>query len=212
MNLKSFPGRGKIFLTLFCFGFLVVPVSNFAKPSIGNLMGFVYGNDGKSPLHDAVVLLRGADTDKIYQSEPTCKTGSYKIANIDVGTYIVGLKVNQETFNVDGYVNVAEGKTDTLSLSLGVPAGQESTSPNEQGWCCHEGKVFKSTWEECSQRGGEFFATKKEAKEQCDIPPAAFFKTPTGIAVLIVGTAAVGFGIYKLVEEKKEEEVSPTER
>lgn len=66
--------------------------------------------------------------------------------------------------------------------------------------------------EECSNRGGKFFTTKKEAKEDCGIPPTAFFKSPTGTAVLIVGTAAVGFGIYKLVEEKEEKEVSPTER
>lgn len=212
MNKKIFLGKKVVLFILFCFGFLVFPVSNFAKPSIGNLMGFVYGEDGKSPLQDAVVLLKGADTDKVYQSGPTGKTGSYRLSNIDVGTYVVGLKVNEETFNVDGYVKVASGKTDTLSLSLGSPPGSGGAPLDEQGWCCHEGKVFKSTGEECSRRGGEFFATKKEAKEHCGIPPAAFFKSPTGIAVLIVGTAAVGFGIYKLVKEKKEEEVSPTEK
>ena len=193
MRLKLFPGKTKVLIALFCFGFLVFPLSNFAKPSIGNLMGFVYGEDGKSPLQGAIVLLRGA--------------------NIDVGTYVVGLKVNEATFNVDDYVMVAKGKTDTLSLSMGTPPGSGGAQLDEQqGWSCHEGKVFKSTGEECSKRGGKFFTTKKEAKEECGIPPAAFFKKPTGIAVLIVGTAAVGFGIYKLVGEKKEEEVSPTER
>ena len=212
MRLKLFFGKTGALITLFCFCLLVFPISNFAKPSNGNLMGFVYGKDGKSPLQGAIVLLKGADTDKVYQSGPTGKTGSYRIANIDVGTYVVGLKVSEDTFNVDGYVNVAKGKTDTLSLALGSPPGSGGAQLDEQGWCCHEGKVFKSTGKECSQRGGKFFATKKEAKEECGIPPAAFFKKPTGIAVLIVGTAAVGFGIYKLVGEKKEEEVSPTER
>lgn len=212
MSLKLFPGKAAAWFTLFCFGFLVFSLSNFARSSNGNLMGFVYGEDGKSPLQGAIVLLKGADTDKVYQSGPTGKTGSYKIANIDVGTYVVGLKVNEDTFNVDDYVMVAGGKTDTLSLALGSLSGLAGAQLDEQGWCCHEGKVFKSTREECSKRGGKFFAEKKEAKDECGIPPAAFFKKPTGIALLIVGTAAVGFGIYKLVEEKKEEEVSPTER
>jgi len=212
MRLKLFPGKAAAWFTLFCSGFLVFSLSNFAKPSNGNLMGFVYGEDGKSPLPGAIVLLKGADTDEVYQSGPTGKTGNYKISNIAVGTYVVGLKVNEDTFNVDDYVMVASGKTDTLSLSLGSPPGSGGAPLDEQGWCCHEGKVFKSTGEECSKRGGKFFATKKEAKEECGTPPAAFFKKPTGIAVLIVGTAAVGFGIYKLVEEKKEGEVSPTER
>lgn len=213
MSLKLFYGgkKGVLFIML-CFGFMIFSVSNFAQPANGNLMGFVYGEDGKSPLPGAIVLLKGANTDKVYQSVPTGKTGNYRIANIDAGTYVVGLKVNEDTFNVDSYVKVAGGKTDTLSLALGSPSGSGGAQLDEQGWCCHEGKVFKSTGEECSKRGGKFFATKKEANEECGIPPAAFFKKPTGIAVLIVGTAAVGFGIYKLVEEKKEEEVSPTER
>jgi hypothetical protein len=212
MSLKVFPGKAVAWFTLFCFGFLVLSLSNFAKPSSGNLMGFVYGEDGKSPLQGAIVLLKGADTDKVYQSGPTGKTGNYKISNIDIGTYVVGLKVNEDTFNVDGYVEVAGGKTDTLSLALGSLAGALDAPLDKQGWCCHDGKIFKSTEEECSNRGGKFFTTKKEAKKECGIPPTAFFKSPTGIAVLIVGTAAVGFGIFKLVQEKKEEEVSPTER
>jgi hypothetical protein len=213
MSLKIFPGKAGGWFTLFCFCFLVFPASNLARSSDGNLMGFVYGKDGKSPLQGAVVLLKGADTEQVYQSEPTGKTGNYRIENIDVGTYIVGLKINEDTFNVDGYVEVAGGKTDTLSLALGSPPVLGGAQLDErQGWCCHEGKVFKSTGEECSKRGGKFFATKKEAKDECGIPAAAFFKRPTGIAVLIAGTAALGFGIYKLVGEKKEKEVSATER
>lgn len=212
MNLKIFPGKSMVVFTIFCFIFLTFPAANVAKPAGGNLVGFVYGEDGKSPLQNAVVLLRGVDKDNVYQSETTSKTGNYKISDIEAGIYVVGLKVNEKTFNVDGYVKVAKGKTDTLSLSLGSPPGSGGAQTDETGWCCHEGKVFRSTGKECTDRGGKFFATKKEAKEECGIPPAAFFKSPAGYAVLIVGTAAVGFGIYKLLEEKKEEEVSPTER
>ena len=212
MSIKIFPGKAGGWFTLFCFCFLVFPVSNLAKSSNGNLMGFVYGKDGKSPLPGAIVLLKGANTDKVYQSVPTGETGDYRISDIDAGTYVVGLKFNEDTFNVDGYVEVANGKTDTLSLALGSPLASRGAQLDEQGWCCYEGKVYKSTGAECSKRGGKFFATKKEAKEECGMPPAAFFKRPTGIAVLIVGTAAVGFGIYKLVKEKKDKEVSPTER
>jgi len=212
MSLKLFPKKTRVLFTLFCFAFLIFPVTDFAKPSSGNLMGFVYGEDGKSPLQDAIVLLKGADTDKVYQSKPTGKTGDYRIADIDVGTYLVGLKVSEKTFNVDGFVKVANGKTDTLSLSLESPPGPGGAPLDEQGWCCSESKVLKSTREECNKRGGKFFSTKKEAQKRCGMPPTAFFKTPTGIAVLIVGTAAVGLGIYKLIEQKNEEEVSPTER
>lgn len=212
MSLKIFPGKARVLVTLCCFAFLVFPVYQFAEPSLGNLMGFVYGKDGKSPLPGAIVLLKGADKEKVYKSLPTGKTGDYRIDNIDVGSYVVGLKVNQDTFNVDGLVEVAAGKTDTLSLALGALPGSGNAQFAEKGWCCDGRKVFKSTLEECSRRGGKFFATKKKAKDECGTPPVAFFKKPTGIAILIVGTAAVGFGIYKLVQEKKEKEVSATER
>jgi hypothetical protein len=41
MSIKIFPGKVGKWILLFCFCFLVFPVSHFAKPSIGNLMGFV---------------------------------------------------------------------------------------------------------------------------------------------------------------------------
>ncbi|MCU0288826.1 MAG: carboxypeptidase-like regulatory domain-containing protein [Acidobacteria bacterium] len=211
MSLRIFPQKMGVFLTLYCFMFLVFPVPGVAGPSSGNLMGFVYGEDGKSPLQNAVVFLRGVDTGNVYQSKPTGKTGNYLLSDIDAGSYVVGFKVNEKTFNVDGIVTVVEGKTDTLSLSLESTAA-EDTSSTQEGWCCNDKKVFQATAEECQARGGKYFATKKEAKEHCGIPPAAFFKSPTGIAVLIAGTAAGGLGIYKLVEDKREKEVSPTQR
>ena len=114
-----------------CFVFLVLPLAVAADSATGGIIGFVYGKDGKSPLQDAVVLLKGVNTEKIYQSEPTGETGAYKIAGIGVDTYMVGLKVNQETYNVNDYIDVTGGKTDTLSLSLGMP-GPPAPEPEER--------------------------------------------------------------------------------
>lgn len=212
MSLKIFPGKSSVLFTLFCFTLLIFPISTFTEPSTGNLMGFVYGKDGKTPLRDATVLLRGVETEEVYRSEPTSKTGDYRISDIEAGTYVVGLKVKEDTYNVDGCVMVARGKTDTLSISLELPPEPAGTpQAGGEGWCCMDGKVYKSTEEECSNVGGKFFFTKKKARESCGLP-TPFFKKPGGIAVLIVGTAAVGFGIYKLLKKKEDKEISPTER
>jgi hypothetical protein len=37
----------------------------------------------------------------------------------------------------------------------------------ERGWCCHDGKVFPSSPEECRERRGQFFPTREEAEEHC---------------------------------------------
>jgi hypothetical protein len=55
----------------------------------------------------------------------------------------------------------------------GVNAGRVEAknheSQVERGWCCHEGKVFPSTPEECRERGGQFFPTQEEAEKHCRI-------------------------------------------
>ncbi|HLP57922.1 MAG TPA: carboxypeptidase-like regulatory domain-containing protein, partial [Candidatus Deferrimicrobium sp.] len=186
------------------------PAPGSAGPDAGgNLIGFVYGEDGKSPVQDAVVLLKGMATDKIYQSEPTTKTGDYRIFNIESGAYILGLKINEKTFNVDGYVKVSAEKTEIVSFLL-EPPGPGGALLNGQGWCCHEDKVFKSTLEECNKRGGDFFPTKKEAQEHCGESLLAFFKTPTGMATFIIGTGTMTL-INKLFRKYYQEETSSTE-
>lgn len=37
----------------------------------------------------------------------------------------------------------------------------------EKGWCCKDGYVFESTYDECKERGGKFFLTEKEAIKYC---------------------------------------------
>ena len=197
--------------TIVCFSFLIFPEFNFAKKSCGHLMGFVYSEDGKSPLENAIVLLKGVETNKIYQSLPTGKTGDYRISEVDAGIYVVGLMVCEKTYNVAGYVEVAEARTDTLSLSLQSPLGLGEASLKEEGFCCSQKSVFNSTREECINCKGTFFTTKERANEYCGAALLAFFKAPSGIAVLITGSAAITFILSKLFK-KHEGEISSTER
>jgi len=56
-------------------------------------------------------------------------------------------------------VIAARGETKTQELHV------------ERGWCCHDGKVFPATPEECHERGGQFFPSKEEAEEHCREKP-----------------------------------------
>ena len=56
-------------------------------------------------------------------------------------------------------VIAARGETKTQELHV------------ERGWCCHDGKVFPATPEECREHGGQFFPTREEAVEHCREKP-----------------------------------------
>jgi hypothetical protein len=77
---------------------------------IGKLRGFVYGEDGKKPLSEAVVLLRETTTERIFQSEKTKKNGAYKIENLLPGTYAVGIQWDGKDYNVDALVKIEPKK------------------------------------------------------------------------------------------------------
>jgi hypothetical protein len=98
-------------MVLFAFLFAIVPLTVVAQENkVGKLRGFVYGEDGKKPLSDAVVLLRETTTERTFQSEKTKKNGAYKFENLLPGTYAVGIQWDGKDFNVDALVKIEPKK------------------------------------------------------------------------------------------------------
>jgi hypothetical protein len=200
-------------LILFCAALMIVPIPVltgpiFAENQCGNLTGFVYGEDGKTPLQDATVCLRCVETNKVYQSTPTARTGDYRVLGVEAGTYVVGLKVNEKTYNVENAVNVCSGRTDIISFSIQTTTDTCQTLAGGPGWCCLKGNVFNISREECIQCGGDFFLTKREAQERCGGPLVGFFNTSTGVAILIIGTGVVSV-VDRLVRDNVGEISTP---
>lgn len=98
-------------IVFFAFLFTIIPMVTFAQEtSSGKLRGFVYGDDGKKPLSDAVVLLRETTSERTFHSQKTNKYGAYKIEKIAPGTYIVGIQWKGKDFNVDALVKIEPKK------------------------------------------------------------------------------------------------------
>jgi hypothetical protein len=95
---------------LFSFLFATLPLAVPAQDNLGTLRGFVYNDDGKKPLSDAVVLIRETTTEKTYKSEMTKKNGAYKIEKLLPGTYAVGIQYKGKDFNVDALVKIMPKK------------------------------------------------------------------------------------------------------
>lgn len=108
---------------LLLFIWAVFPFFNFAADaSIGNLMGFVYDKDGKTPLEEASVLLKKVNSKKgknEYRSAPTGETGDYKLSDIPVGKYKVAIVVKSgKIYRTLSVVNIIGGKTVIRSFHL----------------------------------------------------------------------------------------------
>lgn len=87
----------------------------------GNLKGFIYKRDGKTPLFGAQVLLKDVKTGKIFESNVTDGVGDYKFTDIPEGNYKVKILVKDKDYEVktvDFMVKIFEGKTSTISFSL----------------------------------------------------------------------------------------------
>lgn len=103
---------------LAAFLFAMIPLAVSAQEAkVGKLIGFVYADDGKKPLNDALVLLRETTTARTYQSEKSKKNGAYEIENIIPGTYAIGIQWDSKDFNVDVLIKI-EPKKQLACLTL----------------------------------------------------------------------------------------------
>jgi hypothetical protein len=95
---------------LFSFLIAILPLVAPAEDTLGKLHGFVYNDDGKKPLPDAVVLIRETVSQRVYQSEKSKKSGAYLIENILPGTYAIGIQYKGKDYNVDALIQIKAKK------------------------------------------------------------------------------------------------------
>jgi hypothetical protein len=98
-----------------------LPASEDNTVGKGNLKGFIYKRDGKTPLWGAQVLLKDMKTGKIFESNVTDAVGDYKFLDIPEGNYKLKILVKDKDYEVkkvDFMVKIFDGKTSILSFSL----------------------------------------------------------------------------------------------
>ena len=122
MNKIGMIKKYTAFMLVLAMAGFVLPVSVFGQVQNGNLMGFVYDKDGKTPLEEARVILKkvkAKKSDKTYKSEPTGETGDYKMGDIPEGKYKAAIEVkNGKMYQTLAVVNVIGGKTVIRSFHL----------------------------------------------------------------------------------------------
>ena len=113
--------KSKILIFGLIISFFLVSMSIpslLAQIATGNLTGYVYEKDGKTPVKNAIVKIKNITTGQEFESEPTDETGAYKIMNIPVGVYLIGVVVGKEKYNINALVEIKEKETAKLSVIL----------------------------------------------------------------------------------------------
>ena len=147
----------------------------------GNLIGKIYAKDGVTFIVGALAKIKNVTTAKVYESRLTDKLGAFKIEGIEEGLYSVGIVTDEGEFNVESLIGVKANKTLLITLVLKPYLKEEARKAELRS------EIFK----------GDKVPSKI----------LKFFSSPIGIAIIVVGSVAIIYGIVTLTGE--EEEVSP---
>ena len=105
-----------LFLLIFCSsGFLMSK-----SAGKGNIIGFIYGEDGTTPLEGAVVQVKNMSTGIIYDSSVSDEYGIFKVQGVESGIYMYGVKTPQGNFNSDDLVGVRVSGDGTAKMSVSL--------------------------------------------------------------------------------------------
>lgn len=86
----------------------------------GNIIGFVFDQDGTTPFEGAVVKVRNISNGILYESSRSDSNGIFKIEGVETGIYVCGIETAQGDYNAEDLfgVRVSEGETAKLSVAL----------------------------------------------------------------------------------------------
>jgi hypothetical protein len=126
MKITVFRSKVVTAAVIGAFVLLLAPLGAFAKGQVnpqvkGSLIGFVYAENGRTPLQGAVVKIRNMGNQTEYVSEPSDANGMYKISGIEPGWYFMTVATDLGEFNLGNgfYLKGTEVAKMLLSLKTG---------------------------------------------------------------------------------------------
>jgi len=84
-------------------------------PAKGNLLGFVYGQDGTTPLPGAVVMVKNISSGRVYESSASDGLGIFKVQGLETGLYALGVTSPKGSFNSPDLIGVAANETSKIA-------------------------------------------------------------------------------------------------
>lgn len=110
---------------VFCLGLIAAVVVLYSPqglkgqvPARGNLLGFVYGQDGTTPLEGAVVMVKNVSSGRMYESPASDSLGVFKVQGMETGLYALGVTSPNGSFNSTDLVGVSANETAKIAIAL----------------------------------------------------------------------------------------------
>ena len=197
--------RSKILATglILSFFLFYAPHSLFAqKIKNGSLIGYIYKEDGTTPVEEAVVIIRNISNGSMYESKESNELGVSKIDNIEEGVYILGIWTKNGGFNIKNIIGIKTNETVEISFALKAQAQEKTTEKKDEKY--PRGKwYYPEVMGECDE-GYRWNPKTLRCEYIKGKGIGAFFVSPLGIATVIAATVIGAFGIITLLEGEAE--------
>jgi hypothetical protein len=112
-------------LALFWLSLSLAAAETSAK---GNIVGFLYGQDGSSPLEGGVVKLKNLMSGATYLSTRSDSYGIFRVEGVDSGFYTYGVLTGQGDFNAENIVGLKVNPSETAKLSIALSAYEKEVA------------------------------------------------------------------------------------
>lgn len=100
---------------------------------IGNITGFIYAQNGTTPLEGAVVKFKNVSTGKLYESRKSDSKGFFGVQGIERGVYVYGVLTPKGAYNSEGLVGLRLKENETAKMSIALkPYKKEAASSMEE--------------------------------------------------------------------------------
>jgi hypothetical protein len=86
----------------------------------GSLIGYVYGQDGSTPVEGAVVVVKNLTTGAVTEGPKSDSLGLFKFQDLAAGLYALGVKSDKGSYNSQDFFGVMADKTSKISIALNV--------------------------------------------------------------------------------------------
>ncbi len=86
----------------------------------GNLIGFIYAQDGSTSVEGAVVVVKNLTTGAVAESPKSDSLGVFKVPGLGAGIYALGVRSDKGSYNSQDFFGVMADKTSKISITLNV--------------------------------------------------------------------------------------------
>ena len=107
-----------IFLAAVLAGFCLPGILGSRQADLSAVEGFVYEQDGTTPVEKAVVILESVFGETVYKSSPSKADGVFRVPRMEKGLYRLTVEAGEHEYLSEKLLGLRMGKAETAKLSI----------------------------------------------------------------------------------------------